>query len=57
MTGIDVEGFDIDGKMALPAEATSCVGLHGILLMTGSTSGKKNQPIVGWLLYSSILKN
>jgi hypothetical protein len=57
MTGIDVEGFDIDGKMALPAEATSCIGLHGILLMTGSTSGKKNQPIVGWLLYSSILKN
>lgn len=27
--------------MALPAETTSCIGLHGILLMTDSISGEK----------------
>lgn len=37
MAGIDIQHFDVNGKMALSAKTTTSERLHGILLMTEST--------------------
>ncbi|KWZ97284.1 hypothetical protein HMPREF0208_02385 [Citrobacter koseri] len=55
VTGINIEHFNVNGKMTLPTEATSCERLHGILLMTGSTSGEK--PAHHGLAYVQIKKD
>ncbi|MDI5036074.1 hypothetical protein MJM43_32270, partial [Salmonella enterica subsp. enterica serovar Montevideo] len=43
-TGIDIQHFDVNGKMALSAKTTTSERLHGILLMTESTSREKASP-------------
>lgn len=44
MAGIDIQHFDVNGKMALSAKTTTSERLHGILLMTESTSREKASP-------------
>ncbi|EAQ3123375.1 hypothetical protein E4Q95_20185 [Salmonella enterica] len=44
MAGIDIQHFDVNSKMALSAKTTTSERLHGILLMTESTSREKASP-------------
>ena len=46
VAGIDIKHFDVYGKMTLSAKTTTSERLHGILLMTESTSREKASP--GW---------